>query len=85
MSYGPSASDLFRARCRVCRPDSEGRQARPFLPIEQPTKFELVVNLKTAGAIGIKLPTGILIRAECVASWIFRFGDNWSRSSVFGP
>ena len=63
MSYGPSASDLFGRATEFV--DWIAKGAKPAdLPIEQPTKFELVVNLKTAGAIGIKLPTGILIRAD---------------------
>ena len=62
--YGASVPDLFRqAVSYVVRILRDG--ARPSeLPIQQPAKFELVVNLKTAKAIGLKLPQSILVRAD---------------------
>ena len=63
LSYGPSLIAQF---VRVAEfVDRIARGAKPAdLPIEQPTKFELVVNLKTARAIGIGLSTAILLRAD---------------------
>jgi putative ABC transport system substrate-binding protein len=63
LSYGPSIVAQF---VRVAEfVDRLARGAKPAdLPIEQPTKFELVINLKTAKAIGIGLSTAILLRAD---------------------
>jgi len=61
MCYGLTA--LFERAAEFV--DRIARGAQPAdLPIEQPTKFEMVVNLKTARAIGIDLPTAILLRAD---------------------
>ena len=50
-------------RCRVFGQNSQG--AKPTdLPVQQPTQFELIVNLKSAKALGIKIPQTILIRAD---------------------
>jgi putative ABC transport system substrate-binding protein len=63
LCYGPSLTGLFGRLAEFV--DRIARGAQPAdLPIEQPTKFEMVVNLKTAKAIGVELPTAILLRAD---------------------
>jgi putative tryptophan/tyrosine transport system substrate-binding protein len=63
MSYGPNFPDLFRRAADYV--DKILRGARPSdIPVEQPTRFDLVVNLTTAKAIGITLPHTVLARAD---------------------
>lgn len=63
LSYGPDFQSLYRGAAGFI--DKIFKGAKPAdLPVEQPTKFELVVNLKSAKALGIEVPASLLLRAD---------------------
>ena len=65
ISYSPNYAESFRSAAKYV--DKILKGAKPAdLPVEQPTKFELVVNLKTAKTLGIKIPNSVLVRADKV-------------------
>ncbi len=67
ISYGPNQFEQFRraATYAATYVDKILKGAKPAdLPVEQPTKFELVINLKTAKALGLTIPQSLLLRAD---------------------
>ena len=63
ISYGPNFPALWRRAAEMV--DKILRGAKPAdLPVEQPTKFDLVINLTTAKAIGLSIPESLLLRAD---------------------
>ena len=65
MSYAPAEAEIYRRAAAIV--DKILKGAKPSqIPVEQPTKFELLVNLKTAKALGLTIPTAMLVRADQV-------------------
>jgi putative ABC transport system substrate-binding protein len=65
MSYGPNYPHQFRRTAELV--DKILRGTKPGdIPVEQPTKFELVINLNTAKALGLEIPPSLLARADAV-------------------
>jgi putative ABC transport system substrate-binding protein len=65
IAYGPRFTEMYRQRARIMAKVLRGTKPAD-IPIEQPTRFELVVNLKTAKAIGHEVPSGLALRADKV-------------------
>ncbi len=65
MYYGPNTADLFRRAATYVDKILKGRTPAD-LPVEQPIKFEFIVNLKAAKQIGLTIPPNVLVRADRV-------------------
>ncbi len=65
MSFGADGPSAFRHGTKLVQKILQGRQPKD-IPIEQPTKFELAINLKTAKALGLKIPDSFLLPADVV-------------------
>jgi len=65
MTYSVNINDLFRRAATYVHKILKGRKPAD-LPVEQPTKFDLVINLKAAKQIGLTIPPNVLVRADRV-------------------
>jgi putative tryptophan/tyrosine transport system substrate-binding protein len=65
MAYGPEAPDVFRRSAAFVAKILQGSKPAD-LPVEQPTKFELMINLKTAKALNLRIPESFLVRADTI-------------------
>jgi len=63
MSYGPSRDEMHRLAAAVVAKILQGKRPAD-IPVEQPTRYEMIVNLATAKAIGVTIPPAVLARAD---------------------